>query len=68
MMGDLTYARGSYDSIYGTIRVAWEWTEDACNLSVTIPPNTTATLSLPDSAEGEKIYELTSGSYDFTVK
>lgn len=68
MIGGLTYANGSYDSIYGTISVAWEWTGDTCNLSVTIPPNTTATLTLPDSLEGEKIYELVSGSYDFTVK
>lgn len=68
MIGDLTYAKGSYDSIYGTVSVAWEWAGDTCNLSVTIPHNTTATLTLPDSLEGEKLYELVSGSYDFTVK
>ena len=68
MTGGLTYANGSYNSIYGTIRVVWEWTGDTCSLTVTIPPNTTATLTLPDSIEGEKIYELEAGSYDFTVK
>lgn len=66
--GELTYAKGSYDSIYGTIHVAWERAGDTCSLAVTIPPNTTATLTLPDSVEGEKRYELVSGSYDFTVK
>lgn len=68
MGNGLTYASGSYDSIYGTISVSWENTGDAYNVAVIIPPNTTATLTLPDSAEGEKVYELTSGSYNFTTE
>lgn len=64
--GGLTYAKGSYNSIYGKISVAWERTESGYNFDIKIPPNTTATLTLPDSVSRKKVYELTSGSYHFT--
>lgn len=61
----LSYAEGSYDSSYGTIRVAWERMETGYSLEVTVPPNTTATLLLPDGAGGKMAVELTAGSYSF---
>lgn len=46
-VGDLTWARGSYDSIRGPIRVAWRKTKDSLVLEADIPANCTATLSIP---------------------
>jgi alpha-L-rhamnosidase len=66
--GSLTYARGSYDSVYGTICVAWECSESGTEVTVSLPPNTTADLTLPDSSEGQKVYTLVSGTYSFTVQ
>ena len=46
-VGDLTWARGSYDSIRGPIRVAWEKSKGSLVLEADIPANTTATVSIP---------------------
>jgi alpha-L-rhamnosidase len=47
VVGDLTSARGQYDSIHG--RIVSEWTlEKGCfKLHVVVPPNTTATVRMP---------------------
>jgi hypothetical protein len=45
--GGLTYARASLDSPYGEIRSAWELTEDAFTLQVTVPANARATVRVP---------------------
>jgi alpha-L-rhamnosidase len=42
--GDLTWARGSYQSVRGTIRSAWEKQNNAFILNVSIPANTTAEI------------------------
>ncbi|QNK58948.1 glycoside hydrolase family 78 protein [Paenibacillus sp. PAMC21692] len=42
--GELTYARGEFESIYGKIISHWELSEDNYRLNVTIPVNTTATV------------------------
>jgi alpha-L-rhamnosidase len=47
--GGLTHARGEYDSIHGKIVSAWNVEEDRFRLRVTIPPNTTATVHVPDA-------------------
>ncbi len=49
----LAYAKGSYESIYGTVRVSWEKgeREDIRKLSVTVPHNTTATIRLEENAK-----------------
>jgi alpha-L-rhamnosidase len=49
--GELTWARTSYDSIHGTIATYWELDGDGLRLEVTIPPNTTALIHVPASAE-----------------
>jgi alpha-L-rhamnosidase len=45
--GGLTYAKGMYHSIAGTIAVRWEKTDSKLFLDVDIPVNTTATVILP---------------------
>jgi alpha-L-rhamnosidase len=52
--GDLTFARGEYDSLYGTI--ISEWTADG-DLSVTIPANTAATVYVPRVLQDSEISE-----------
>jgi len=50
--GDLTWARGEYRSIRGTIVSHWRIKDGRFQLDVTIPANTTATVILPvDAAE-----------------
>lgn len=64
--GGLTYAKGSYDSIYGKIESAWEVTEEGIEFHFVIPANTSATVTLPG---GEyQGMELGSGVYDFIIK
>jgi alpha-L-rhamnosidase len=48
----LTWARTSYDSIHGTIAVRWEKSGGALVMDVTVPANTTATVSLPGGGTG----------------
>jgi alpha-L-rhamnosidase len=45
--GNLTYAKASYDSIYGPIVTAWQITDGTFSLDVTIPANTTAMVYVP---------------------
>jgi len=45
--GDITWARGEYNSIRGTIISDWRLENDTFRLDVTVPVNTTATLYLP---------------------
>lgn len=47
--GDLTWARGAYESIHGRIEVAWKIDGDRVNFDVRVPANTTATLRIPTS-------------------
>ncbi len=44
---DLTWARGSYDSIHGRIGSSWKRTGDRFELDISIPPNTTAIVEVP---------------------
>jgi hypothetical protein len=58
-VGDLTWAKASYDSIRGTIVSDWKRAGDKFTLNITIPANTTATVFLPaksteDVVEGGK--------------
>ncbi len=49
--GDLTHAKGKYESVYGTIVSDWEQKDDTFRLNVTIPVNTTATVYVPADSE-----------------
>ncbi len=45
--GDLTFAEFTTESPYGTIRNRWEKTGDHLKMSVTVPPNSHATVHIP---------------------
>ena len=45
--GGLTYTRATLDSPYGLVASAWELTETGFHLSITVPPNTHASVRLP---------------------
>ena len=53
----LSYAGGSYESVYGEIRVFWEKTESGYAFDITIPANTTASLRLPVPESGRVYLE-----------
>ena len=46
--GHLTYARASYDSVYGRVESGWEKKDGKTVFTVTVPANCTATGRLPD--------------------
>ncbi len=45
--GGLTSAKGTLESVYGLISSEWAETASSFTLSVTVPPNTTATVCVP---------------------
>lgn len=51
--GQLTWAKAEYASAYGKIISDWGWEDGRFHLTVTLPPNTSATVHLPGAtAEG----------------
>ena len=63
--GNLTWAKGSYESVYGIIESSWEIKDGDVVYSVKIPANTTATLILNENSyHGYKEVELVSGYYE----
>lgn len=64
--GGFTWAKASYESLYGQIVSHWELKNERLELEVEIPPNTTASVYLPveDASqilEGEKPLDKTDG-------
>lgn len=53
IVGDLTWAKGSYDSFHGTIRSDWKRSEEDLELDITIPPGTSATVFVPARTSSE---------------
>jgi len=49
--GGITWARGAYRSIRGTIEVEWHQASDRFTLQVEVPPNTIAIVALPAADE-----------------
>ncbi len=60
--GGLTFVKASHLSMYGKVRSEWRREQGRFTLAVTIPPNTTATVTMPDGA----VHEVGSGSYSFS--
>lgn len=50
--GNITFAEGHYDSMYGRIRSAWRLEGKSLTYRATVPANTSATLYLPASTPG----------------
>ena len=47
--GGLTYAKARLDSMYGPIESSWRIKEETMTINIEIPPNTTATVRLPNA-------------------
>lgn len=62
--GNLKKCRVEHESPYGLISSLWEVSAGEFTLDVTVPPNTTAVIQLPDG----KSEEHGSGKYTFTCK
>src|SRR5690606_27131157 len=58
--GKLTSATTELETAYGTVKTSWIMENAILKLHVTIPPNTRASIVLPDKTE-----EIGSGSYYF---
>ena len=63
-VGDLTWAKATVNSPYGMISSSWKKNAKGFHLDVTVPANTTATVTLPGSGEKK---EIGSGTYSFDV-
>jgi len=79
--GEMTWAEGYYDSMYGRIKSRWELQDGQLTYETTVPANTSATLYLPANSEsdiidadgcellkfenGKAVYQLESGKYQF---
>ena len=73
----ITWAKTSYESAYGLIEFRWERKEGNIKIDASVPPNTTAVLTLPEAkagtiggvifteVSGGAVSELGSGSYSF---
>lgn len=48
--GEMSYAGGYYDSMYGRIESSWTIDQEACNYRFVVPANTSATLYLKSDA------------------
>ena len=82
MGGGLTWSKASYKSINGEIAVSWKLEGDRIQMSVTVPPNTWATVDVPTidaasvteggkpiaAAEGVTVGGMVDGSQRLSVK
>ncbi|MDV3309926.1 MAG: glycoside hydrolase family 78 protein [Cyclobacteriaceae bacterium] len=64
--GDLSYAKASIETMYGTVASGWTIKDGTMTVEVTVPPNTTATITLPGAAgkqvtEGKTTLDRTKG-------
>ncbi|MEG2930840.1 MAG: alpha-L-rhamnosidase C-terminal domain-containing protein, partial [Ruthenibacterium sp.] len=62
--GTLTEAAAQYTSLYGTVESSWKKTQGGTEFCVTIPPNTSARVLLPDGG----VQEVQSGTHQFAIK
>lgn len=63
--GGLTYAKGSYESVYGTIMSEWRVEGNELVFHFVIPANTSATVTLPDAKYQNM--ELQAGGYEYRI-
>ena len=55
MVSDLSWVKGQYQSVYGTIKSEWKKENGRFILNVEIPANTTATIYMPGSLKGIQV-------------
>ncbi len=58
--GTLTHAKGSYNSIYGEVKVSWTKEDEGLHYEIVVPGNTTATIIIDGVAT-----EAEAGTYRF---
>jgi hypothetical protein len=74
IVGDMTFVKATYKSIYGNITLAWEKKEGKLILKVEIPVNTSATIKLPIArnsevkVNGKLTKDLNLGSGKYTIE
>ena len=54
-----------FESVYGKIESRWSCKNGKIHLKVTVPPNTTAVIYLPEKNENEGRIEVGSGRYEY---
>lgn len=64
----LEFATASLNSMYGKIESHWERQDDKLKLKATIPPNTSATVFMPERKNTYSSHEIGSGIYEFESK
>lgn len=64
-VGDITFAKATYQSVYGEVVSDWKIENGIFVLDVTIPANTNADIYLPGS---KKIIKTGSGKYQYKIK
>ena len=71
-VGDITWVQAHYDSVRGPIVSEWTKTDHEFTLTVSIPPNTTATVYVPsfapDTANTVAVYHVGSGQHRFVSR
>ena len=71
VVGDMTWVKAHHDSMYGRIESSWKREGNKLAMTVTVPPNTSATVFIPGTGatEGGKavksVSEYGSGTYVF---
>jgi hypothetical protein len=74
IVGDMTFVKATYQSIYGNIVSAWEKKDGKLILKVAIPANTSATIKLPIAnnseikVNGKPTKDLKLGSGKYTIE
>lgn len=74
IVGDMTFVKSTYKSIYGTIASAWEKKDGKLILKIEIPANTSATIKLPVpnnteiKVNGKPTKDLKLGSGKYTIE
>ncbi|BBH70182.1 hypothetical protein ACTI_68670 [Actinoplanes sp. OR16] len=84
VVGDLTFVKGHYVTPQGTARSEWRRDGNRLRLTVTVPPNTTATVHVPTLGGrvaspprrarflrvegGYAVFEVPSGTYAFSTR
>jgi hypothetical protein len=57
LLGNLTFANASIETVVGLLRCAWEKTATSLRVEVTIPPNTESTVVIPCHAGTDTVSE-----------
>ena len=66
--GELNDFKAQHQSPYGWIISEWKREGNKLKYTVVIPPNTTATLYLPEGIKGKKVINLKAGTYQFDLE